>query len=122
MSLSDELTVALENVIEEQSEELANEFRDELISRLESANQGADGLVPYVCEPERRGEGWHIEIAHPTAPLHERGGYIEPKYAQAMAMGWTRDGFYEALTDCNEFVDEKRYVRDVTLTMKRRYE
>lgn len=122
MSLSKQLKTKMEEVAEERTEELAEEFRDALIERLNGADQGADGLVEYVGEPERRGDGWHISINHPTAELHERGGYIEPSYAQAMALGWTRDGFYEALKDCNEFVDEKRYVRDTVYKMKREYE
>lgn len=119
--MESELVEALEAVSKDATDDVARELREEVVGTLENADQGADGLVPYVTEIEEDTNGEaSFSIEHPTAPLHEIGGHIEPRYARAMAVGWTRDGFYEALTDCNEWVIEKRFMRNSVWEVRKR--
>jgi len=103
------LRSAMTDLADEAGREMAEDLRDEMVSNLSGSYQGAPGLVDFISDVQERDGEFVIEINHPTAPLHERGGYIEPSYGNAMALGWTRDGFYEALSDCNEVVERKRY-------------
>jgi len=122
MSLGSQLASALEdNVKEEAGRKAAEEWRDEMRANLDGSFQGAPDLVEYMTEVQKQGEEFVFHIEHPTAPLHEKGGHIEPRYANAMSMGWQRDGFYSALKDCNEWVVEKRYARKAMYTLRRRY-
>lgn len=109
--MSGELQEALEERAVVASEEVAEQIKEEYVSLLEREDQGADGLVPYVRVVDMSelglGDGHAVRVLHPFASLHEKGGHIEPTYGQAAALGWTRDEMYEALEDCNEFVDRK---------------
>jgi len=107
--MESELVSACHDIAEQAGREMAEDLREEMISQLEGSYQGAPELVNFISDVQDEGDGFSIEIRHPTAPLHERGGYIEPSYTKAQALGWTRDGFYEALTDCNEVVERKKY-------------
>lgn len=107
--MESELVSAVNDAAEQASRQMAEDLREEIISQLEGSYQGAPELVNFISDVQDDTDGFSIEIRHPTAPLHERGGYIEPSYTKAQALGWTRDGFYEALTDCNEVVERKRY-------------
>jgi len=107
--MESELVSAVNDIAEQAGREMAEDLREEMISQLEKSYQGAPELVNFISDVQEDEDGFTIEIRHPTAPLHERGGYIEPSYTKAQALGWTRDGFYEALTDCNEVVERKRY-------------
>ena len=105
------------------SKEFAEKAREEVISNLSKNRQGEEGLIKYVGEVEqnrdslgRFAEGYSFEIRHPTAKLHERGGEIEPTYGRAMGEGWDRDGFYDALDDCNYQVRKKRYLRNAIMS------
>lgn len=123
MSIGSELAEALdEEVKEDAGRQVAEDLRDEALSNLEDSFQGAQDLPEFFDDQVRQeGSEFVFDINHPTAPLHERGGHIEPQYAKAMSMGWTRDGFYEALKDCNEWVVEKRYMRKAAYTLRREY-
>lgn len=120
--MADELISQLETFTENISDEMARDLREEVVANLEEAEQGADGLVDFVEDVERRGDSYAFRIAHPTAALHEKGGHIEPTYSRAKAVGWTRDGFYAALEDCEEHVTKKRPVDRAMITIRRRYE
>lgn len=118
--MESDLIEALEEVSDEGSEEVARELRAQTINRIQGARQGAEGLEPYVTEVTQNRDGtYSFTIDHPTAPLHEIGGYYQPRYDTAKTRGWTRDEFYEALTDCNEWVEEKRIVRDSMYATRR---
>lgn len=108
MNLAD----GLREISDEIAHDLAEDWRDRTANRIEDLPQGADGLEPYLSDVTVNDDGSaQFEIQHPTAPLHEYGGHIEPRYANAKLQGWSRDEFYEALTDCNEFVRRKMPVR-----------
>lgn len=110
--MADELVEALEEVSRDAADEIAHKIHDELLERVDGARQGADGLRPYIdVRTDEEGNAF-VTINHPTAPLHETGGHIEPRYGQAAMRGWTRDEFYEALEDCNEYVERKTLLRD----------
>ena len=117
--MSDEMKKALEQLTSEVAEDVANKWRRRTLQRINSAPQGADGLSEYVSDVRKEGESFVFEINHPTASLHERGGHIEPKFATSQLFGWTRNEFYEALTDCNENVTKKRLVRQAADDMRR---
>jgi predicted lipoprotein len=117
--VKENMVEGLEKTADSHAKEFAERVRSNTISNLENSVQGAEGLVKYVGEVEQerndRGEfvdSYSFEINHPTAKLHERGGPIEPTYRRAMSNGWTRDGFYDALKDCEYMVRKKRYLRD----------
>ena len=113
------LEQSLKEFAEESSQEVAEQIRENTIENLSNAEQGAEGLVKYVGQVKqvrdsmgRFAPGHEFEINHPTAKLHERGGPIEPTYGRAMIEGWDRDGFYDALKDCEYMVRKKRYLRN----------
>ena len=108
-----------QELAEEASREMAEQIRENTIDNLSNAEQGAEGLVKYVGQVKQSRDrlghyasGYEFEINHPTAKLHERGGPIEPTYGRAMTEGWDRDGFYDALKDCEYMVRKKRYLRN----------
>jgi len=115
------LTEALSELAVDASEGIAEDLREEMEDNLQNSFQEAPELVRFMSEVERVRDEFHITIAHPTAPLHERGAYIEPAYAAAMSEGWTRDGFYEALTDCNECVIPKNYTEKAMYTVRQEW-
>jgi len=120
----DQLTEKLAQTTDDISHKLSKEWRQRVIDRLENGEQGSEGLMPYVQEVRDDvglDEKWGFKIAHPTARLHELGGPIEPTYTYAQTAGWTRDGFYEALTDCSEIVEQKKYVTDERNLMRVKY-
>lgn len=118
--MESELAEAMNELAIDAGEQIAEELRNEMESNLDSSYQSAPELVNFMSDVERVGDEFHIEINHPTAPLHERGANIEPTYGRAASVGWTRDGFYEALDDCNEWVYRKGYTMDAMLTIQRR--
>jgi len=108
--MSDNLQEGLKEEMDFVSKQVAEEVKEEYLGLLAEEDQGADGLADYVTVVDQSvfgGEGYAIRVIHPYAPLHEKGGHIEPTYGRAAALGWSRDEMYEALTDCNEFVDRK---------------
>ena len=110
--MADEIVRALEEMSRQAADDIARDIHDELLDRLEGAEQGADGLAKYVeLNTDEEGVAY-VTINHPTAPLHEAGGHIEPTYSEAAMRGWTRDEFYDALEDCNEEVIRKNPMRD----------
>jgi len=118
-AVKEALEQSSQELAEEASQEMAEQIRKNTINNLSNAEQGAEGLVKYVGEVKqarndlgRFGPGYEFVIAHPTAKLHERGGPIEPTYGRAMKDGWDRDGFYDALKDCEYMVRKKRYLRN----------
>lgn len=120
--MEDQLIEELEDgVVDDVVRGVAETLRIATISELEDEEQGADGLTDYISDLEEYRDGHGFSIDHPTALLHERGGHIEPTYAHAASLGWSRDGFYEALEDCNEWVDEKRYFRSAVEETRRVY-
>jgi hypothetical protein len=120
MSLGTQLTEELESeVVDAASREVASRIKEETINNIESADQGASGLVEYVSDIEKEDGEFQFSINHPTAPLHEQGGHIEPRYAHAMLQGYTRDEFYSALKDCNEWVIRKRLVENAIFEVRR---
>jgi rubrerythrin len=124
--VKEHLEIALEEFAEESAREAAEKIRENTEENLEENVQGEEGLIEFMSDVEQSRDsggrfmsGFEFEIAHPTAKLHERGGPIEPTYSEAMVEGWTRDGFYAALEDCEYMVRKKRYLRNATLeTMK----
>lgn len=130
-----QLRSGLEELKPQVGKEMAEEWKEEAKENLRESDQGAPELADgkpedapdtwpvtgYFTDVEQVGDQWVFRIPHPVAPLHEVGGHIEPRYAQAMAVGWTRDGFYEALQDCEEWVTRKNYMRDAVYTIRRRY-
>ena len=120
--LAQRLEEDLSEVAQARSKQFAERVRSNLLESLEADVQGSGGLADYVSEVEQdRDSGgrfvsdWKFEINHPTAPLHETGGNIEPTYSKAQVRGWTRDEFYEALKDCNSYVEKKRLVRSAEM-------
>jgi len=104
---------------ERTAKETAEQVREQYIKNLNQNIQGEDGLVKYVSEVKqaRNDSGqftsqFEFDVDHPTAKLHERGGPIEPTYGRAKADGWTRDGFYDALKDCEYEVRKKNHLRN----------
>lgn len=123
-SFKEQLIAQLTQSTDEISRSLSEEWRERVLRRLSDGEQGSDGLIPYVQEVRDdvgENEKSGFKIAHPTARLHELGGPIEPTYTYAQTAGWTRDGFYEALTDCNEIVEQKKYVTDERNLMRVKY-
>lgn len=118
--MSTNLEDALQELAVDAAREVTEQWRGATLGQIQGASQGADGLEPYLSEVQEGDEEgvFTFEIQHPTASLHERGGHIEPTYAEAMVLGWDRDGFYEALTDCNEFVRRKKLVRNARDDLK----
>lgn len=119
--MASELNEALEELAIDVGEQIAEDLHEKVEENLETSYQGAPGLVEYLSDVEQRGDQFEFTIDHPTAPLHERGSHIEPTYAQAMSVGWTRDGFYEALEDCNEWVRRKGYTMNAMLQIRREW-
>lgn len=130
MSNADRVAGSMRQMCEEVADQIASETaektRENAIENLSDNKQGEAGVIPYVEEvtQSRNSEGQFMStfefiIRHPTAKLHERGGEIEPTYARAMAEGWTRDGFYEGLIDCNYYVRKKRFMRRALQDAKR---
>lgn len=120
MSLSAQLTEELESeIVEGATREVTSRIREETINNIENADQGASELVEYVSDIEKEDDAFQFSINHPTAPLHEEGGHIEPRYAHAMLEGYTRDEFYSALKDCNEWVIRKRLVENAIFEVRR---
>lgn len=118
-----------DSVLDDAGKEVAEAVREQTIANLNRSYQGAEELPEYVSDVQhiRDSSGrftgtYTFEIRHPTAPLHENGGHIEPSYAQAKSVGWTRDGFYEALDDCNEWVEPKHPVRNAVLSVRGDFE
>lgn len=126
--IKENMQQAMEEIADEETKEFAQEVRERAIDNLEDNIQGEEGLIKYVGEVEQeRNElgrfmsSYSFEISHPTAKLHERGGPIEPTYGRAMGNGWDRDGFYDALKDCEYQVRKKRYLRNAVMsTMQER--
>lgn len=116
--MESQLVEALEELSIDAGEQMAEDLREEMVDNLRLSYQEAPELVNFISDVHRVGDEFHIEVNHPTAPLHERGGHIEPTYARAASVGWTRDEFYETLTDCNEWVERKGYTMDAMITMK----
>jgi len=115
----------VEEVLDDAGKEVAERVRDQTIRNLRNSYQGAENLPEYVTDVKhvRDSKGrftgsYTFEIRHPTAPLHEKGGHIEPTYSEAQAVGWTRDGFYSALDDCNEQVEAKHPVRNAAFSVR----
>ena len=115
----------LSEVVESRSKEGAKRVRGKVIDEIENAEQGAHGLKKYVSEVKRARDeqgryksGYTFEIDHPTARLHEFGGPIEPTYSKAMVEGWDRDGFYDALQDCEDYVFKKRLLRSAQMQVE----
>jgi len=122
MSIETQLRKGLEEHVQEDAgRQVAEDWREEAIENLEDSYQGAPKLIEFFTDVSQQGEEFVFHIEHPTARLHEIGAHIEPAYAQAAAMGWTRDEFYEGLKDCEEFVKPKRYMRDGVFTLRRKY-
>lgn len=135
MTIESQLVNELQDLKPEVGREVAEDWKEQAEENLRDEDQGANLLVEgqpddapmswpvegFFTDVEQVGDRFEFKIQHPTAPLHEYGGHIEPTYAEAMAMGWTRDGFYSALQDCEEWVYEKRYMRDAAQTIRRRY-
>ena len=120
---------ALREIAEDNAREFAEKARENTVKRLEKNVQGEEGLVNYISEVKQdrdsRGrfmDSFSFEIDHPTAKLHERGGPIEPTYGRAMTQGWDRDGFYDALEDCEYMVKKKRYLRSAMLDTMREFD
>ena len=118
-AVKESLEQSSQELAEEASREMAEQIRENAISNLSNSEQGAEGLIKYVRDVKQRRDasgrfvsGHEFEIEHPTAKLHERGGPIEPTYGRAMKEGWDRDGFYDALKDCEYMVRKKRYLRN----------
>ena len=117
------MQTALREVADGKAKEFAEKAREETIQNLRKNRQGEEGLVRYVgqVKQDRDDRGrfmstYSFEIDHPTAKLHERGGPIEPTYGRAMSEGWDRDGFYDALEDCEYQVSKKRYLRNAIMS------
>lgn len=114
-----------DKVVGHAAEIVADEWREKTLENIRDADQGADGMEDFVTDVEEVGSAagvaFGFEVDHPTAELHERGGHIEPMYGLAMSQGMERDDFYNALTDCNEWVDEKRLVRDAADRTRRAF-
>lgn len=120
MSLGAQLTEELESeIVDAATREVTSRIREETINNIKDADQGASGLVEYVSDVEKEDDAFQFRINHPTAPLHEEGGHIEPRYAHAMLEGYTRDEFYSALKDCNEWVVKKRLVENAIFEVRR---
>ena len=115
----EELHEAVEEAGFEASKDIVEEIRQEYIRNALAEEQGAPGLAEHVTEVEQRrdehgrfiGE-FTFRVEHPFAPLHEKGGHIEPSYSKAKVMGWTRDEMYQSLEDCNEYVTRKNLLRN----------
>lgn len=124
-TIAENLRMRLEEQAENNAKQTAIEIRKEAMNNLEGSPQGAEDLIPYFGEVEqKRNElgqftsAYEFKIKHPTAKLHERGGPIEPTYGRAMSNGWTRDGFYDALKDCEYMVRKKRFLRNAVESVK----
>ena len=127
--LADRIKSDLRDRAETDSKEFIEEVRGMYLKQLETPQQGEGGLRRYVSDVEqkrnREGQfmsGFEFSVDHPTARLHEFGGPIEPTYSEAKIEGWTRDQFYEALTDCNEIVERKRLMKSAQSEAKSRFE
>ncbi len=122
----DEFTESLEEVAEDASRDLMENIREEYVREVARAEQGADGLEPFVSGVEQNREGgkfapgFKFEVNHPFAKLHEQGGHIEPTYATAQARGYDRGDMYNALTDCNEWVRRKSLMKKAVRKVRRR--
>lgn len=130
---SDELAGRIKSDLRDRAQTDSKEFIEEVrsmyLNQIEMSQQGEHGLRPYVSQvKQKRREGgqfmsgYEFQVNHPTAELHEFGGPIEPTYSEAKLQGWTRDQFYEALTDCNEIVERKRLMRSAENEAKSEYE
>lgn len=130
---SDELAGRIKSDLRDRAQTDSKEFIEEVrsmyLNQIQMSQQGEHGLRPYVSDvKQKRREGgafmsgFEFEVNHPTAELHEFGGPIEPTYSEAKLQGWTRDQFYEALTDCNEIVERKRLMRSAENEAKSEYE
>jgi len=119
---SDELAGRIKSDLRDRAQTDSKGFIEEVrsmyLNQIEMSQQGEHGLASYVSEVEQKrtaggqfASGYEFRVDHPTAELHEFGGPIEPTYSKAKVEGWTRDQFYEALTDCNEIVERKRLMR-----------
>lgn len=127
MCIVDEFNEQLQVVAEDASRELAESIREEYIRQVSRAEQGADGLEPFVTDVEqnrdergRFASGFKFDVDHPFAVLHEKGGHIEPTYATAQARGYSRGDMYNALTDCNEWVRRKSLMKQAVRKVRRR--
>lgn len=127
--LYEQMVEDLDSRVQQDSKAFAEDVRGRVLDRIKRNEQGESGLEPYVSDVKQKRDSrgsftgeWTFEIQHPTAPLHEKGGHIEPSYANAQVRGWTRDQFYEALEDCNEWVEKKRIVRSAMLQTMKDYE
>jgi len=110
--MEEQLNAQLGEIVDDLGLLVTQEVRHEYLEQASNASQGADGLVEHVTEVEWDGERYTFEVDHPTAPLHERGGHIEPIYTKAKLVGYSRDDFYQSLKDCNEWVTKKSLFRD----------
>lgn len=124
--MPDEFSEELALIAEEASEALTEQVREEYLREVSRAEQGADGLEPFVSDVSQQRDsggrfssGFKFEVNHPFAKLHERGGHIEPSYATAQARGWERDEMYRALTDCNELVRRKSLMKKAMRKVRR---
>lgn len=117
--LEEQMQEALAIQADSVSERLANELREEYLTRAQNAEQGAQGLEEFVSEVEQVDDGEYIfKIDHPTARLHEIGAPIEPTYTYAKLEGYSRDDFYEALEDCEDVVTQKRLLHRSRMSVR----
>lgn len=116
--MEEELSDQLREVCRDASQYLVEDIRDEYVSIASEASQGADGLVEHVGGVEYENGKFVFEIDHPTAPLHEKGGHIEPSYTKAKLVGYSRDDFYQSLEDCNEWVKRKKILQRAVTEVK----
>ena len=128
-TVSERFKEDLSQSAESDSKEITESIRRNFLEQLENPTQGEDGLRNYVSsvkqardESGRFTSSWEFEIEHPTARLHEFGGPIEPTYSKAMVEGWDRDGFYDALQDCESYVERKRLLKSAQLKTESQYD
>jgi hypothetical protein len=115
--LQDEIGDAFHEMSKEESLETTRHIKRNAAKNLQKNYQGEAGLEEFATDIEQgrdaRGRftrGHMFAYEHPTSVLHEIGAPIEPTYSQAKVDGWDRDGFYEALKDCESIVTKKAYL------------
>lgn len=109
--MEDALVEGLEDLTDEAAEELAHQWREKAMRRLDGASPG-EALQEYFTEVERVDGGYEWRVKHPVAEQHEMGGHVYSTYGTAKLLGWTRDEIYHPLEDCQTLVEPKRYARN----------